>query len=99
VPILLAEDFTSSGKICAIKGLFNETEGLECYESLGLTHDCAKIWNYDGIYDGKACALDCLGYVNAPNNGPAPACDLNPCLQCDEEKAGPLFSVYAGRTR
>lgn len=47
------EDFTSDGKICATKGLLNETEGLRCYMDIGLTYDCAKIWNYDGIYDGK----------------------------------------------
>lgn len=93
------EDFTSAGKKCATKGLLNETDGYLCYQSLGLTPECAKIWNYDGIYDGKACAADCLGYVNAPNNGPPPECALNNCLKCDEEKAGPIFSAFAGRTR
>ena len=24
---------------------------------------------------------------------------LNPCLECDEVKSGPLFKYYAGRTR
>lgn len=66
---------------------------------IGLTEECAKIWNYDGIYDGQACTKTCLGEITAPNNGPAPACELNDCLQCDEDKAGPIFSAYAGRTR
>lgn len=97
--IYLTEDFTQSGKVCATKGTLNETDGLLCYQSLGLTLECAKIWNYDGIYDSRACAKDCVGSVTAPNNGPAPACELNPCLECDEEKAGPIFSTFAGRTR
>ncbi len=66
---------------------------------LGLTMECAKIWNYDGIYDGKVCGATCAGDVTAPNNGPAPACELNECLECDEEYAGPIFSSFGGRTR
>lgn len=97
--VYLTEDFTSAGKICATKGLFNETAGLDCYMGIGLTKECAKIWNYDGIYDGKMCSKTCLPYLNAPNNGPPPACDLNPCLECDEEYAGPIFSSFAARTR
>lgn len=97
--LLLAQDFTSAGKICATKGLFNEAAGLSCYMDIGLTEECAKIWNYDGIYDGQACGAICAKEITAPNNGPAPECELNDCLQCDEDKAGPLFSTFAGRTR
>lgn len=66
---------------------------------LGLTLECAKIWNYDGIYDGKICATACIGHLSDPNNGPAPSCQLNQCLQCDEDYAGPIFSSFGGRTR
>ena len=93
------EDFTSAGKICATKGLFNDSAGLKCYEDIGLTHECAKIWNYDGIYDGEVCGDICVKNLQAPNNGPPPECALNDCLQCDEDKAGPVFSAFAGRTR
>ena len=97
--MILAQDFTDAGKKCATKGLFNEQAGLDCYMALGLTLECAKIWNYDGIYDGQVCTKTCLGELTDPNNGPAPACELNDCLQCDEQYAGPIFSAYAGRTR
>jgi hypothetical protein len=96
---LSVEDFTTAGKICATKGLFNEQVGLECYMDIGLTQECAKIWNYDGIYDGKACGAVCAQHVSDPNNGPTPGCELNECLQCDEDKAGPLFTSFGGRTR
>jgi hypothetical protein len=95
----VAEDFTAAGKKCATRGVTNETDGLECYKDLGLTEECAKIWNYDGIYDSEVCLTACLGHIQSDNNGPPPTCDLNPCLQCDEDKAGPLFSAFAGRTR
>lgn len=97
--IYLIEDFTAAGKKCASIGLFNEAKGLECYMNLGLTKECAKIWNYDGIYDGQACGVICTKELKDPNNGPAPACTLNDCLQCDEQKAGPIFTSYAGRSR
>lgn len=97
--IYLKEDFTTTGKVCATKGLFNEQMGLECYMDIGLTHACATIWNYDGIFDGKACGKTCAGDITAPNNGPPPMCELSACLNCDEEKAGPNFSAFAGRTR
>lgn len=97
--VYLKEDFTSAGKRCAATGLFNETAGLECYETLGLTRECAKIWNYDGIYDGSKCLVKCLSHLLSPNNGPPPSCPLNVCLECDEVLAGPIFSSFGGRTR
>jgi len=100
--IYLSSDFTEAGKKCATKGILNESAGLDCYmNDVGLTLECAKIWNYDGIYDGSVCTKTCLQDLNLmkPNNGPPPTCTLNPCLQCDEDEAGPIFSNFAGRTR
>ena len=97
--VYLVEDFTQAGKICATKGIFNEEKGLQCYMDIGLTKECAKIWNYDGIYDGGVCGATCMGDITSDNNGPPPMCELSKCLQCDEEKAGPLFSQFAARTR
>ena len=37
--------------------------------------------------------------TNSKYNGPAPKCELNDCLQCDEDKSGPIFQHFAGRTR
>ena len=66
---------------------------------LGLTESCAKIWNYDGIYDGSNCLAICLVQLFSANNGPTPGCTLNDCLKCDEKRAGPKFSSFGGRTR
>ena len=38
----------------------------------------------------------CATELTAPNNGPAPSCALNDCLQCDEDEAGPIFTSFAG---
>jgi hypothetical protein len=42
---MLAEDFTTAGKICATKGLFNEQKGLECYMDIG-----KKKFMFDKLY-------------------------------------------------
>ena len=97
--VYLSEDFTSAGKKCAAIGLLAEERGLQCYQEIGLTLECARIWNFDGIYDGTACLTSCITHLQDNNNGPAPACELNECLQCDEDKAGPIFSQFAARTR
>jgi len=97
--IYLDADFTTAGKKCATEGLLSEAAGQQCYEALGLTAECARIWNYDGIYDGQTCMASCISHLADSNNGPAPACALNPCLQCDEDRAGPIFSSFGGRTR
>ncbi|GMH68571.1 hypothetical protein TrST_g11988 [Triparma strigata] len=92
-------DMTHEGKKCATKGLIHEEWGKKCYMNLGFTEPCAEIWNYDGIYDGKKCAGICVLNLFADNNGPPPACELNDCLECDEDEAGPVFKEVAGRTR
>ena len=46
--VYLRQDFTDAGKVCATRGLLDQQKGLECYQSLGLSLECAKIWNYDG---------------------------------------------------
>jgi hypothetical protein len=92
-------DMTKSGKECAIKGNLNREWGISCYEALGFTRPCAVIWNYDGVFDGKNCAGICIKELLSPYNAAPPACTLNACLECDEEKAGPLFKRFAARTR
>jgi hypothetical protein len=92
-------DMTSAGKKCATEGLIKESLGLQCYKNIGFTDPCAMIWNFDGIYDGRVCAEICIPELHAPDNGPPPTCPLNDCLQCDEDKAGPIFKDFAGRTR
>ena len=92
-------DMTHAGKICASKALISTKWGKKCYEDLGFTPPCATIWNYDGIYDGQNCKWICIKQLFADSNGPPPACELNDCLKCDEDMAGPKFKDFAARTR
>jgi len=97
--LFLTEDLSTSGKICAAKAFMGEEMGLNCYLNLGLSRECAKLWNYDGMYDAEVCTAVCFSNLMSPNNGPPPKCSLNECLQCDEDKAGPVFCAFSGRTR
>jgi len=92
-------DMTKAGKKCAEEALISEEWGLSCYKDLGYSDACATIWNYDGMYDSEKCKWTCIKNLFADNNGPPPECALNPCLQCDEDEAGPIFQQFARRTR
>ena len=91
-------DMTAPGKKCGAKGLVSTSWGVRCWMDLGMTEACAKIWVYDAIHDSSECGLTCAKDLKTPYNLP-PDCRLNSCLQCDEDRAGPNFKTFAGRTR
>jgi hypothetical protein len=98
---LKSHDLTTQGKFCAKQGALSLEDGRECYRNLGMTKDCAEIWADNSWNTATDCFADCVIEVtkDQPNNGPAPDCKLNDCLQCDENKSGQIFQEYAGRTR
>lgn len=91
-------DLTDPGKSCGIITSQNFTAGVECYMALGFTESCAKVWAYDSAHDRQVCATKCLN-IWAPPYGPAPQCALSKCVECDDQKSGPTFNAYSGRTR
>mmetsp|Transcript_68798 Transcript_68798/g.165128 ORF Transcript_68798/g.165128 Transcript_68798/m.165128 type:complete len:273 (-) Transcript_68798:88-906(-) len=92
-------DMTAAGKHCALLALVSRKRGEGCFRKLGLTESCAKIWAADALYDARHCGVVCAAHARDPYNAPAPSCQLNACLQCDEDVAGPIFKLFAGRTR
>jgi len=92
-------DMTTVGKKCAIKSIVNTNWGINCFKDLGMTTPCARIWTYDAIWDSKKCGWICTKELLKPFNGPPPFCEINDCLQCDEDEAGPIFKEFGGRTR
>ena len=73
-------DMTSVGKKCGIEAKILTAFGIRCFEELGMTKPCAKIWAYNAKYDGKACESICFREFFKAYNGPPPACALNDCL-------------------
>jgi len=96
---LRAVDLTSSGRRCSLQGLLSFDLGVDCYKDLGFTDTCAEMWIYNGYNTRDSCLWTCLADTFAANNGGGPQCQLNSCLQCDEEHSGPLFKHFAARTR
>ncbi len=91
-------DLTTPVRRC---GIFSWIKAyfMQCMDNLGFTPACADIWYYNTRHTAKSCFLVCLlaWATNEPFNKKDGS--LNDCLQCDEEKSGPWFKLYAGRTR
>ena len=96
--VFLAQpDLTSAGIACSLKPTLNGK--ITCYqEDVGFTYACAQIWARDSQHDSQYCV--CLGCnPDAPPYGPPPTCALGSCVECDDERSGPTFNAYSGRTR
>jgi hypothetical protein len=70
---------------------------LACLLLLGFDFPCAQIWQYNTAHTRSVCLQPCVANFTAPYNQPDGT--LNPCLQCDEDRSGPVFKAVAGRTR
>ena len=94
-------DLTDPIRKCEVEHLNNKNKTLECmYKNMNLSRPCTQTFFYNAIYDKKFCETICLvDFIEKiPNNLP-PDNRLNDCLQCDEDEAGPIFKLYAGRNR
>jgi len=72
---------------------------LGCIEALGFSHACARVWDFNVQNTKRECFGVCMrswvsGEPSTKSDG-----SLNDCLQCDEDRSGPVFKVVAGRTR
>ena len=90
-------DLTAPVRRCGIS--WDASASLTCLEDLGFSAACAQTWLYNVINTGRHCFSVCIA---AWITGEAPTRQdgrLNDCLQCDEDRSGPVFKATAGRTR
>lgn len=91
-------DLTTPVRDCGIKYLSGPADAhVQCLQDLGFTKPCAQIWYYNTVHTREVCELPCFSTLGKPyqlEDG-----SLNECLQCDEDKSGPIFKAIAGRTR
>lgn len=81
---------------CAIVNFNTPFDSLIlCIENIGFTLPCAQIWAYNTKNTQAECYDICISN-NTYNNEDG---TLSECLQCDEDKSGPVFKAVAGRTR
>jgi hypothetical protein len=90
-------DLTAPVRSCAIG--WSASASLTCLEALGFTTACAQTWLYDAQNTRRQCFGVCVlswieGEASTRSDG-----RLNACLQCDEDRSGPVFKATAGRTR
>ena len=89
-------DLGADVRKCALKNLTKSYDSLlECLECIGFTKPCAQIWAYNVKNTQAKCFTVCIGN-NIYNRKDG---SLSQCLQCDEDKSGPVFKAVAGRTR
>jgi hypothetical protein len=92
------DDLTAPVRDCGILGLSEgEDANVQCLLDLGFTPPCASIWYYNTAHTRSVCFSECFSALDDPYN--LEDGSLNPCLQCDEDRSGPVFKAVAGRTR
>jgi hypothetical protein len=90
-------DLTAPARRCGIKR--NASARLACLKELGFSPACAQTWLYNVENTRRQCLAVCAwswieGEAPTRRDG-----RLNACLQCDEDRSGPVFKATAGRTR
>ena len=72
---------------------------FKCLKDLGFSDECSKVWQYNIAHTKEVCFGVCIWswITNEPFNKPDGS--LNDCIQCDEDKSGPNFKYFSGRTR
>jgi hypothetical protein len=91
-------DLTMPVRRCTAFGL-TRARTLACLRELGFSEACAATWYYDAMNTRRECGWVCMvsWLSREPSNHPDGR--LNDCLQCDEDRSGPIFKRVAGRTR
>ena len=92
-------DMVTEGRKCTNRAILSFHWGRQCYQDLGFSTPCATIWAQNSINTATVCRATCVRHLFTPANLPEPSCKLNDCLHCDEIKSGPVFQLFAGRTR
>lgn len=97
--VYLSGDLTRPTRKCGMIGAFSISKAKECLMNIGFSEQCTQIWLYNTINTRKNCFSVCIiaWILNEPFTKPDGS--LNDCLQCDEDKSGPVFKYFSGRTR
>jgi hypothetical protein len=92
-------ELTGPVKSCATKGILLGAEStIKCLMNIGFDRPCAKVWYYNTLNTRSECMGKCLNdFFESKYHNPDGS--LNDCIQCDEDKSGPVFKATSGRTR
>jgi len=97
--VYIRQNLTDATRECGIIGGLSHALMHNCLLDLGFSLPCVTIWEWNILNTKRDCFAVCVwSYItNEPFNKPDGS--LNDCLQCDEDKSGPNFKFFSGRTR
>jgi len=97
--VYIRQNLTDDTRMCGFLGTVSSALMHDCLMALGFSAPCVTIWEFNILNTKQECFEVCLlSYITSePNNKPDGS--LNDCLQCDEDKSGPNFKYFSGRTR
>jgi hypothetical protein len=90
-------DLTAPVRRCGLQ--WDPSARLKCLKNLGFSAPCAQTWLYDLENTRRHCLSVCMWSWIEDEPPTRPDGRLNACLQCDEDRSGPVFKATAGRTR
>jgi hypothetical protein len=90
-------DLTAPVRHCGI--MLDDAASLDCIERLGFSDACARTWYFNARNTRHECFRLCVVSWAEGEPPTRPDGRLNACLQCDEDRSGPVFKATAGRTR
>ena len=90
-------DLTTPVRRCGIRP--TASGAIACLERLGFSPACARTWWFNARNTRRECLWVCVKSWVSGEPSTGPDARLNPCLQCDEDRSGPVFKAAAGRTR
>ena len=97
--VYIRQNLTDATRSCAIKGMLSDRWERNCLRQLGFSEECVTIWYYNILNTRRKCLVTCLLSKIRKEPFNRPDGSLNSCLQCDEDKSGPNFKYFSGRTR
>lgn len=97
--VYIRQNLTDSTRRCGMEGIVSTEWQQECLRKIGFSEQCITIWAYNILNTRSKCFWVCMwsNVTKEPFNKPDGS--LNDCLQCDEDKSGPNFKYFSGRTR
>lgn len=97
--VYLSKNLTVPVRKCAMLSVLSSNVAWSCLKQLGFSDECVDVWLYNSKNTRKHCFWTCLSswIKGEPFNHDDGS--LNDCLQCDEDKSGPVFKYFSGRTR
>ncbi|MBS0580186.1 MAG: hypothetical protein JSR36_13105 [Proteobacteria bacterium] len=90
-------DLTAPVRRCGVA--LEEAKVLACLKELGFSPACAWTWLYNIQNTRRQCLSVCAWSWIEGEESTQSGGHLNSCLQCDEDRSGPVFKATAGRTR